>query len=460
MGDEATSEEETPDRGPLEKVLSVFGDLRRGEGTTALLMTLHIFVAMFAYYVLKTIREGLILAIDGGAEIKSYASGLMAVALLPVLGLYNWLAGNVATRTMIFSVLAFFVLCIQGFFLSLQAELPVGIVFFVWVGIFNLSVPALFWSFANEVYSREAGERIFPVVGIGMTGGAFAGSFLAGDLFDEGTSPSLVLQVAAGLLVLHGVVYAVVLSRPEAKARTRQEGDDEGGLLTALKGFRTLVDRPYVRLIAALILLLNLVNTTGEYVLSKYVVGLADDALAAAGEVADPEEWKQTWIGAFYGDFFLWVNVISVGLQAFVASRLVKIFGIAGLLFALPIVSGTAYLLAAFGAGFAVFRWAKSAENATDYSIMNTARAMIWLPTTREEKYMAKQTVDTFVVRIGDLVSAGLVFVGTEWLTLGPRGFAGVNVALVAVWLGLAFMLLRSYRALSEERDLPDDAPS
>ena len=98
-----------------------------------------------------------------------------------------------------------------------------------------------------------------------------------------------------------------------------------------------------------------------------------------------------------------------------------------------PLVALGAYGLIAAGAGLAVIRWAKIAENATDYSVMNTARQLVWLPTSRDEKYKAKQAVDTFFVRTGDVLQAVLVFAGTTWLGLGAPGFALTNVGLVRV---------------------------
>jgi len=143
--------------------------------------------------------------------------------------------------------------------------------------------------------------------------------------------------------------------------------------------------------------------------------------------------------------------------QGLLASRLVARFGIAGVLFALPLVALGAYSLIVVGASLAVVRIAKVAENSTDYSIMNTARAMLWLPTTRTEKYAAKQAVDTFFVRLGDLISAGVVWAGTTWLSsLGsgsaqvPRVFAILNLLVIGVWLWLAADLARRYRKLAE----------
>jgi len=94
-------------------------------------------------------------------------------------------------------------------------------------------------------------------------------------------------------------------------------------------------------------------------------------------------------------------------------------------------------------------RWVKTAENATDYSIMNTARQLLWLPTAREEKYKAKQTIDTFFVRGGDVVSAAVVYVGTGVLQLGVSAFAAVNVVLALVWLSIAMLIIRRYKAKS-----------
>jgi AAA family ATP:ADP antiporter len=180
------------------------------------------------------------------------------------------------------------------------------------------------------------------------------------------------------------------------------------------------------------------VNTTGEYIIRKTVV------MAAAG-ISD-QAARQSFIGSFYGDYFFWVNVIAVVLQAFVASRLVKHLGIGGVVLALPLVALGVYGLIGVGVAFAVARWAKTVENATDYSIMNTGRQMLCLPTTREEKYKAKQAADTFFVRIGDLFSAGIVYVGTTWLVLDVPGFAFSNVVLAVAWLAVAILLLREHR--------------
>jgi len=78
---------------------------------------------------------------------------------------------------------------------------------------------------------------------------------------------------------------------------------------------------------------------------------------------------------------------------------------------------------------------------------MNTARQLLWLPTTREEKYKAKQAIDTFFVRGGDLLSAGAVYLGTSMLRLSVAQFAGVNIVLTMVWLVIATRIIRPRRS-------------
>jgi AAA family ATP:ADP antiporter len=97
-------------------------------------------------------------------------------------------------------------------------------------------------------------------------------------------------------------------------------------------------------------------------------------------------------------------------------------------------------------------RWVKTAENSVDYSLQNTVSQMLYLPTTREEKYKAKQVTDTFVVRAGDVLSSATVFVGTSLLTLSVSQFAMINVALVTLWFAVALLLGREFHRRTTAR--------
>ncbi|HUR34986.1 MAG TPA: BamA/TamA family outer membrane protein [Vicinamibacterales bacterium] len=419
----------------LDRALAVFADVQPGEGLTALLMLVNIFVLLICYSVIKTVREPLIL-LGGGAEVRSYAAAGQALLLMGFVPLYSLIASRLERMKLIVGVTLFFVACIELFAVAVAARVPyIGVAFFIWVGIFNMSLVAQFWSFANDIYRKDVGSRIFPVIMIGMTAGAPLGSIVAARLFHAGLTPQVILQLSALLLTLSAGLYLVINRRAVRGNVAPVEPLAAGG------GFALVLANPYLRMVAALVVLLNIVNTTGEYIVARMLTAHVSELAAMT-----PGFNKQAFIGAFSGEYQFWVNVTALLLQAFVTSRLVKFRGLQGALLALPLIALGGYALIAAGVGFSVVRWVKTAENGTDYSIMNTARQLLWLPTSREEKYKAKQAIDTFFVRAGDVVSALVVFTGTSILHLAPSQFAMVNVVLTLVWIGVAMRLLAPSR--------------
>ena len=424
----------------LDRLLRPFGEVRAGEAATTLLMLTNIFLILICYAVIKTVREPLIL-LGGGAEVRSYAAAGQAVLLMGFVPFYSWFASRVDRVKLLVGVTLFFVLNIELFALAVAAGVPyVGVAFFIWVGIFTISLIAQFWSYANDIYTKEAGNRLFPIITIGMTAGAPLGSLVAGWLFGLGLKPQLIIQISAALLLGSLALY-VLINRRE----TRQVAAPIGAL-PAGGGFGLVFQSRYLQLVALLIVLLNVVNTTGEYLIARLLVNHADAFVAA-----DPTFDKQAYIGAFAGSYQFWVNVAALLLQAFVTARLVRFKGLRGALLALPLVALGGYTIIAAGVGFAVVRWIKTAENAADYSIMNTARQLLWLPTSREQKYKAKQTIDTFFVRAGDLLSAAVVYLGTSVMAWGVGGFAAGNVALTLVWLGLVGLILKRHSVIERQ---------
>jgi len=184
----------------LERVFSIFATVHRGEGLTALLLMLNVFVLLTAYYIIKPVREALILS-GSGAEIKSYAGAGQALFLLLIVPIYSAVASRVDRLRLINGVIAFFISNLVIFYVLGQMKVQLGVVFFLWVGLFNLIVVAQFWSFANDIYTQEQGKRLFAIVGIGSSLGAIFGSEVAGWLFKPMGADGLLL-VAGGLLVI------------------------------------------------------------------------------------------------------------------------------------------------------------------------------------------------------------------------------------------------------------------
>jgi ATP:ADP antiporter, AAA family len=433
-----------PTKSTIDKLLRPLSDVRAGEGARALGMLASLLVFMIAYYLLKTVRESLILS-TGGAELKSYAAGLQALALMAFVPAYGWLTRRVGRRGLILALTGFFFVNLQLFYLGLRLGTPfIGVAFFVWVGIFSLSVIAQFWSVANDLYAQGEGERLFPIIAFGATLGSPIGARIAEALFDRGVAPQSMLELAAALLVVHGALTLRLARAQPSSPRAAVAAAADRPVAGAAGGFQLIARNPYLRLVALLLVLLNVVNTVGEYLLGKNAVAAAGVAVAS-GHAAS----KAAFLGSFYGSFFFWVNVTAALLQALLVSRLVRRFGVKGVIAFLPIVAFGVYGAIALGAGFTVVRLLKTAENASDYSVMNTGRAMLWLPTTREEKYRAKQAMDTFFVRLGDVLATALVFGAVSILRLGPGALAAVNTALAAAWIALAWRLARRHGSLS-----------
>jgi len=453
----------------LDRILRLFADVQPGEGVTAILLMLNIFLILASYYLLKTIREPLVLTVPGGAEVKSYSSAAIAALLIVLVPVYSALASRVSRVKLINGVTLFFILCLVAFFFLNQSGVPIGVAFFIWVGIFNLMVIAQIWAFANDVYTVEQGKRLFAIVGVGASLGAIAGSFFTGKLVEQ-LGPYPFMLAAAGLLGVTMLLTNVINLREKraAEGSTLTSGDraeregapaaaevdskDEGkdasndGRVRGRSGFALVLSDRYLILIAALMLLVNVVNTTGEYILSKTVVDVY------TGEAAGAQVDEKKVIGEFYGNYFTVVNILAALIQAFVVSRAIKFLGVRGSLLVLPMVSLLGYLSMAFIPVLQLIRSAKIAENSIDYSLQNTSRNALYLPTSREAKYKAKQANDTFFVRMGDLASAGLVFAGTTWLAFTRREFALVAVALVLVWLTIALILGKRFQQLAHSK--------
>ncbi|MEO8800706.1 MAG: Npt1/Npt2 family nucleotide transporter, partial [Polyangiaceae bacterium] len=399
-------------------------------------MTFAIFSVLTAYYLLKTAREPLIL-LEGGAELKSYIALGQSILLIPIVAGYTWVARRVGRLKLLAGIYLFFALNLIIFAVMVRAHARIGVVFFLWVGIFNGTVVAQFWSYANDIYTEEQGKRLFAIIGIGSSVGAVAGAAIA-ELLIKKTGTSMLMIVAAAILVGCIVIMAVIEARvsgksvkEEAKAATEKDKP-----IVDTEAVKKLFRDKYLLLIAGLTIVLNCVNKTGEYMFDREILAT----------VAHDERL----IGAVKADYFWWVNLIGVVLQLFAVSRILKYVGVRGALFCLPIVSGLGYAASFFAPVFAVVRLTKIGENAVDYSVQNTANQTLYLVTDRTEKYVGKTAIDTFVVRFGDAFSSGFVWVGAT-IGLSTRAFAGINVVLVGLWVVAILAIARENKRRSDE---------
>jgi ATP:ADP antiporter, AAA family len=427
-------------KSPLEKLLSYMADVRAGEGWSALLLTVNVFLLLFAYYLLKTVREALILT-EGGAYVKAYSSAGQAALLMVLVPLYGFIGTKVIRIRLIAGLLIFFAANLAIFYAAGVGGAKEGVVFYIWVGIFNVFVISQVWAFANDIYTEAQGKRLFPMIGVGSSLGAWMGALGASRLVSALDATPYQLQLLAAAILLVCCTLVVTVNRIATKNATPEMASHADQKLAEGDGFALIFKSRYLILIALLTVVLNVVNSTGEFMLGDLVSNQAH-ALHPGNAAA-----QKQFVGAFYGNFFAGVNLLGFLLQTFVVSRLFPLIGVRGAMYILPSIALMSYSLLGLVPILGIVRWAKTFENATDYSIQNTVRQALFLPTSREAKYKAKAAIDTFFMRSGDVLQAGIVRLGAQ-LQLTLTGFAWINVGLTLIWLYTVSRLGREHRKM------------
>jgi AAA family ATP:ADP antiporter len=443
----------SPRKSWLDRSLSLVTDVHAGEGVSALLLAANGFYLLVFYSVLKVVREALILS-ESGAVVASYAAAGQAALLLVFVPAYGAFAARVNRVWLICGVTLFFASHLLIFYVLGTAGSRIGLAFYLWIGIFNMVAVAQFWAFANDLYSNERGKRLFPLVGVGATLGAFAGSGITAFAF-AGVGPyNLLLISAVGLLV--PIALTIIVHRREsvaagvataASGRPAHESPEhrkEDEPIGKKGGFQLVFSDRYLFLIAMLVLAYNLVNTLGGFVLNTMITQQAADLVASGGASGLDQ---RALIGTMAGQVQTLVNLGAFLLQTFAVSRIFKYGGVRGALFFMPLIALTGYTAIALLPIYAVVQWTKIFENSADYSVQNTTRQALFLPTSREAKYKAKQAIDAFFLRTGDMLSAAVVFAGTT-LAFTVRHYALLNVVVVVVWLVIALAIAREHRKL------------
>jgi AAA family ATP:ADP antiporter len=409
----------------LSRALRPFSNVRPDEVVTVMAMTLSAFLLMTGYYLVKTAREPLIL-LQWGAEAKLYAEAGQAVLLLGVVRVYSAIARRVGRMRLLAIVYAFFTSNMLIFAALARAGLPIGLAFFLWVGVFSYTSIAQFWAFAADIYTEEQGKRLFAIVGAGSSIGSVAGALVARTLVASGAH---VLMLGAAVLVLGCVgLILVVARRTQGTSAALGRVEEEAPVARETPLELLLADR-YLLLIGGLTLALNCVSGLGDYILDRTLLSYVASARAAGATPA-------TFVGSFKATFFAWYNLLGVLLQLFAVSRVLTKFGVRTALLVLPVTAALGYGSFAIAPSLAMIRMVVIADRALDYSLTNTSRHALFLVATRAEKYVGKTLVDTVGARLGDLVSAIVVWCAIR-AGARPADLALVCVAMVCGWVAI-----------------------
>ena len=422
------------------------------------------FIVLGSYYVLRPIRDDIGAA--GGLENLSWMyTGTMTVMLLAN-GLFSALVARRSRRRFIPIVYRFFIANLILFYFLMKFAPPsqqvwVGRSFFVWVSVFNLFVVTVFWAFMTDVFNSDQGKRLFAFIGVGGTLGAIVGGSATALLVKQ-IGPLNLLFVSVVLLELaarcvpffptHFVNTANISSDCRAsvsdatvgetnlgvsqKRPTNLSDDAEkplGGNLWS--GVTHVLGSPYLLGICVYLLLYGITSTLAYF----------QQADIAAHQFHDRANRT-----AFFAQVDVSVNVLTILVQIFLTSRLLKWVGVGITLALLPAVNVVGFLAMGWMPLLSLLVVFQTLRRASNFAVSRPAREVLFTVLRREDKYKAKSFIDTFVYRVGDQVGAWSYPLLT-WLGLGLTGISFVAAPLAAGWCVLSLWLGRRQAALARE---------
>ena len=399
-----------------------------------LLGTIYGFLIMFAYYILRAVRDEISSADRGNLQILWTA--VFAVMLLAV-PLYSWVASRWSRGVFVPLANRFFIACLLGFWLAL-ALLPdaarpwIDRLFYVWTSVFALFVVTIFWGFMADCFDNNQSKRLFAFIAVGSSIGGMAGSAVTAILAQWVPTFSLLLLACIPLEVASWCAMALHRRFGTGNVRTAGEAGRaiEGNAWT---GMKAVFASPYLMGIAGFIALMTFVST----MLYFQQAHLVADAFSDRGART-----------AFFAKVDLVVNILTVLLQVYLTAKIVKWLGVGLALALVPIAMTAGFLALGLYPTLAVLVVVQVIYRAGRYGVTKPAREMLWTVLRREDKYKAKPFLDAAVYRAGDLVS-GWIYTGLAAVGLSIGAIALVAAPVAGLWVMLGFKLGQREEALA-----------
>ena len=413
-----------------------FFDVRSGEGLPVILAFLYVAFVVAAFLLAKPVRNSLFLN-EYGPYRLAYAYAAVPLVLWGFLSVYSMLARRVGMRAVAIGTLVFFATNVLAFWYAFRFApsdwLPAA--FYVWVNCFGVIAPVQAWSFANSIFDLRQARRLFGLVGAGASLGAVAGGVLALSLVDlVGGTVNMLLVLAA--LILSAAMIVSVGGRRLRARRLSRPPMRSAGTQSFRETVRIIAAAPYLKLLAALVFLVAVVNQWANFQLSLV-------AARRFGEDVDA-------MTQFFGTFNVAVGMAGFLVQLFVTGRVLRRFGLATTVMLLPIGL-------AFGSGltllFPAF-WAVLVTNTTDqglrFSIDKASYELLYLPISPSQRQAVKNAIDIVVNRVADAAGGVLLGLATggfivPGLGFGLRGTATVMLGLTVAWTLVAWRIRRAY---------------
>ncbi|MDQ6764730.1 MAG: MFS transporter [Verrucomicrobiota bacterium] len=400
------------------------------------------FIVLASYYVLRPIRDDIGAA--GGLENLSWMYTGTMVTMLVANGLFSALVARYSRRRFIPIVYRFFIANLVVFYFLMKFAPPaqqvwVGRSFFVWVSVFNLFVATVFWAFMTDIFNTEQAKRLFGFIAVGGTSGAIVGG-TATALLVKKIGPLNLLFVSAILLELAAQCVRFLPTHFSSADRTSVQNEPGaekpiGGNLWS--GVTHVVRSPYLLGICGFVMLYGITSTLAYF---------------QQADIAGHQFHDRASRTAFFAQVDISVNVLTILVQIFLTSRLLKWLGVGITLALLPAVNVVGFFAMGWMPLLSLLVLFQTLRRASNFAVSRPAREVLFTVLRREDKYKAKSFIDTFVYRLGDQVGAWSYPLLT-WLGLGLTGISFVAAPLAAGWCVLSLWLGRKQVALARERD-------
>jgi AAA family ATP:ADP antiporter len=418
------------------KLLRKAVDVKAEEVRALGLGFIYYFLILSSYYVIRPIRDDFGAA--GGIENLPWMFTGTLITMLVANALFAALVARfsrkrfipIAYRFLIGNLLIFFVLLLT---ISKSNQVWVGRAFFVWTSVFNLFVLSVFWAFMVDVFNTDQGKRLFGFISVGGTLGAIVGAAITASLVQRIGTLNLLL-ISAALLELSAQCVRLFPGTFAGSGPSIKKAEAPvGGRIWA--GIVHNLRSPYLLGICAYMLLYSITST----VLYFQQVGIAASAFT--------DRPART---AFFAQIDLLVNVLTVLCQAFLTGRLLKWLGVGVTLAILPALSVLGFTAMGIAPTLALLVIFLTLRRAGNFAIARPARETLFTVVSREDKYKAKNLIDTLVYRAGDQIGAW-TSPALGWLGLGLTGVSFVAAPIAAVWLFVSLWLGKKQVALARE---------
>ncbi|MES9970165.1 MAG: MFS transporter [Candidatus Thiodiazotropha sp.] len=410
-------------------------DIDQGEGRAVVWSFVYFFALLSSYYILRPIRDEM--GIIAGIDQLHWLFTATFIAMLLVVPLFGFVTSRLQRRQFLPYVYYFFIGNILLFYLLFESgysQVYTARIFFVWLSVFNLFVVSVFWSFMTDLFKDEQAKRLFATIAAGGTIGAITGPLLT-TLLVQSLGTASMLLLSAGLLSLSVISINRLIAWQHAQKDIEQNQQSleqpMGGAI--LDGIRLALSSPYLLGICLLMLLFTLLSTFLYFQQAQIVKAAFSNSEART---------------AVFAAIDLSVNVLTLILQVFITSRLVKGLGLGITLALIPLLLAVGFIALGLFPTLVTLITVQILRRAGNYAIMRPAREMLYVVLSREEKYKAKNFIDTVVYRGGDAVSSW-VYAGFKAAGLSLASIAWIAVPLSLTWALIAYRLGRRQTILA-----------